>query len=93
MSKKNPNVVGLTLGLFFALVALVWAVLVSAGLAQPILDFFFREIFITQVFSVQKFTWGYAILLVVLKFVFGYAIGWILAWIWNKQITEEPAIK
>lgn len=84
MGKTDKNKLGLTLGLFFALIHLVWAVIVLAGIGQQLIDWIMPLHFIDAAYSVSNFSVGSAGLLVVLAFVGGYISGWVLGAIWNK---------
>lgn len=79
----NGKRVGLTLGLFSALIHAVWSVGVAGGVMQGFLDYIFPLHFLTSVYKVTSFEWVNALALVVLAFVGGYIMGWLYAWIWN----------
>ena len=85
---NNKNKLGLTLGIFAALLHLVWAVLVAIGIAQNWLNWIFPMHFIDSVFSVTSFSIVNALILIVLAFIGGYACGWVLGAIWNYVDKE-----
>lgn len=79
----NANKVGLTLGSLFALVHLVWAILVRLGFGDNILGGIMRLHFISCPAAIAPFSIGTAIFLVVIAFVGGYALGWLFAMFYN----------
>lgn len=79
----NKNKLGLTVGLFAAILHAVWAILVGAGVAQTYLNWIFPMHFIGNIFEVVNFSLLTAVLLVILAFVGGYICGWILGALWN----------
>ena len=81
--KVNKNRLGLTIGIFAALLHAVWALIVVAGLAQSYLDWIFPLHFVNSVFDVAAFSLVNAVILIILAFVGGYVVGWILGAIWN----------
>ena len=87
-SQRNPgigiNAAGAALGLVIGSIHLVWALLVAAGVAQPVLDFLFRLHFIRPVYVVEAFDPLRAMALVLLSAASGYAIGAAFAFLWNR---------
>ncbi len=84
MHKLNTHKVGLTLGLFVGLLHLVWALVVGLGFAESKLSFALGMHFLSNPFTVTSFSWGGALILVVLSSVGGYIIGNVFAFIWNS---------
>ena len=82
-NKVAPHTVGLALGGFAAIWHAVWALFVYAELAQGFLDWIFGLHFIENPFVVGVFNIGTAMTLVLVTFVFGYAVGWVLGSVWN----------
>lgn len=82
-AKLLPHKTGLVLGLFSAGWHTLWSALVAAGLAQPLLDFFFQMHFVEPVLSVQSFELPRALALVVMMTGVLYAAGFFLAVLWN----------
>ena len=74
---------GLTIGGLLGTWHLLWALLVALGVAQPILDFVFWMHFIKPVYVVGPFQLGTALALIVVTSLIGYAMGLILAGLWN----------
>jgi hypothetical protein len=84
MNKIHIKKFGLVLGLFVALVHLVWVLIIAAGWAQGLIDFIFRLHTLSNPFVVQALTLKHAVGLVVVTFVVAYVVGVVFAWIWNK---------
>ncbi len=78
------NATGAVLGLVIGGVHLVWALLVAAGVAQPVIDFIFRLHFIRPVYVVEAFDPLRAVVLVLLSGASGYVIGAAFAFLWNR---------
>lgn len=82
MGKLNANQVGLTLGLFAALVHLVWLIAVAIGV-QKLIDWVLLlhsiklDLVLTNVVILN------AILLIIIAFIGGYVVGAVFALIWN----------
>jgi len=78
----NKNKLGLTIGIFVALMHLVWVIAVAIGI-QRYLDWVLLlhsiklDIVLTQVVLLN------AVMLLVLAFVGGYIFGYVFAAIWN----------
>ena len=79
----NKNHVGLTMGIFVALLHALWAIIVAVGVAQVLLDWIFPLHFIDAIYSVMTFGFMTAILLVIMAFIGGYVMGWVFAALWN----------
>jgi len=83
----RPDRTALILAILLGSWHLVWALLVAAGWAQPLIDFIFWIHFVKPVYVIQKFNIGIALLLVGITAAIGYVIGWIFATLWNKLHT------
>ena len=83
-SKIGANRAGLALGLVLGAMHLLWALLVAAGAAQPIMDFIFRLHFIRPVYVIERFDPVLALGLVLLTAASGYCIGAGFALLWNR---------
>lgn len=79
----NAHKVGLTTGLFLALVHISWAALVAAGLASQLISWILKLHFLIDHYTVQPFDATTAALLVGVAFVAGYVFGFIFASLWN----------
>ena len=91
VEKMSKTRAGLAVGLFAALIHLLWAliVMVMPNAAQSYLDFVFPLHFIGNVFSVIAFNFTNAIILVVMAFVGGYIFGWLFAVIWDWLVMRK----
>lgn len=83
MEKVNENALGLTLGTFVGGVHLIWVILVGAGVAQPLVDWFMSMHFLTLSYTFAPFALWTALGLVVLTFVVGYVVGWVFGALFN----------
>ncbi len=84
MNRLSPHSVGLTLGTFLALWHTVWAALVWAGAAQPVIDFVFWLHMIAPPYKIAAFNPGLALSLILVTAGIGYAFGSAAAVIWNR---------
>jgi len=84
MEKLSKAKTGLVLGLFFAVVHAVWAILVALGVAQALIDWIFNMHMIENPYVISEFGFGTTVGLVVITFVFGYIFGWVFAALWNS---------
>ncbi len=80
---------GLTLGVFAAIVHAIWAILVASGVGQKLLGWKFSMHFLNSTLTVTEVSWGYAILLVVLAFVGAFIVGWVLGLFWELFSPKE----
>lgn len=83
-SQIGINRTGLALSLVLGAVHLLWAILVAAGVAQPVMDFIFQLHFIRPVYVIEPFSFIRALALVLLTAASGYCIGVIFALLWNR---------
>lgn len=83
MKKVSAHTTGLIFGMLFGLWHAVWAILVMAGLAAPVLDWIYGLHFLSNPFKVMAFDLTTAVMLVVFTSVVGYIVGWVSAIIWN----------
>ena len=84
----NENKLGITLGIFFALLHAIWAILIGFGAGQRLIDLILPLHFIDMMITVTTFKIGAAVLLVILAFIGGYIAGWLFAVIWNWVIKK-----
>jgi hypothetical protein len=80
----NPNKVGLVIAALIGGWHLVWAALVAAGWAQPLINFIFWAHMIKPVYVIGPFDAVAAGTLVVITLVWGYVLGFIGGGVWNK---------
>src|SRR5229473_8680053 len=90
MNRLSPHSVGLTLGTFLALWHIVWAALVWAGAAQPVIDFIFWLHMISPPYKIAPFHPGLALGLILVTAAIGYGFGSLAAVIWNRYATGPP---
>ncbi len=83
MQNISPLKAGLTLGGLTGTFHFFWAALVALGLAQRVIDFVFWMHFIKPIYVLSPFSIGTALTLVAVTFVIGYAMGLVLACLWN----------
>ncbi|KKR95796.1 MAG: hypothetical protein UU47_C0025G0008 [candidate division TM6 bacterium GW2011_GWE2_41_16] len=74
---------GLMFGLFFALIHLVWAILIASQYAKPYMDWMLKLHFIQMPYMVLPFDLRTAAMLVGMTFVCGYIFGVLFSWLWN----------
>lgn len=80
----NRNNTGLTFGAFMALFHACWSLLILFGWAQGFIDWIFGLHMIEPPYTIAPFSWGNALLLIIVTGILGYIMGWVFAWIWNK---------
>ncbi len=85
MNKLHGGTVGLATGTFFALSHAVWAIAVGImpDVVQQFMNFKFAMHFMNVPFTLQAFSWGGAVALVVYSFVVGYITGRVFAVVYN----------
>lgn len=83
MMCNNKNQLGLALGGLFVVIHAVWALIVATGYGQALLDWIFGLHMISTGFAVMPFSMTKTLILLVVAFVAGYVLGWILSAIWN----------
>ncbi len=83
MNRINAHEVGMVFGGLMAIWHAMWAVLVALGIAQAFMTWIFGLHFINMQFSINPFSLGNAVLLVIVTGVIGYVMGFILGWLWN----------
>ncbi len=88
MNRTNPHSFGLVFGIFLAVWHALWSLLVWLGAAQPLIDFIFR----LHMTKIAVFNLGTAAALVALTVVSGYAMGWVVSFIWNRFAPGESRV-
>ncbi|HTR48993.1 MAG TPA: hypothetical protein VMM16_16545 [Verrucomicrobiae bacterium] len=83
MGTFNANRTGLVFGALLGAWHLLWAALVAAGWAQPLLNFVFWMHLIKPIYVVEPFNALTALVLIAVTATFGYVIGWVFAGFWN----------
>lgn len=81
----DKNRFGLAVGLFFAAIHAIWAVVVALipNQLQAGLDWIFKVHFLEPIWKLTAFNFLNAIFLVIVTFIIGYIFGWLLACLWN----------
>jgi len=82
-NKIDKNHLGLVLGIFFALLHLIWVLLVLLGVGQAYIDWILPLHFIRLLVTISSFSIVSAVLLLVMAFIGGYVCGWLFAAVWN----------
>lgn len=84
--KLDKNQVGLIVGIFFAVLHAVWALVIAVipGTLQSFLNWVFELHFLEPIWTITAFNLVNALFLVVVTFVCGYIFGWVFAAIWNQ---------
>lgn len=85
MAKLDGNKLGLTLGIFGAILHAVWSLFVAimpSGL-QRFLDWLVSLHSMSMPVAIMPFNLMNAVLLIIAVFVIWYALGWIFAAVWN----------
>lgn len=83
MNQVNGHKLGIVLGGFGGFMHLLWSFLVAVGWAQPIMNFAYGMHFINPIQAVTSFNIVTAVGLVLLASLIGYAMGRMVALIWN----------
>jgi hypothetical protein len=74
---------GLSLGIFFAALHLIWAICIALGFMQPLMDWVMAMHMLQNYFVILNFNIVYTILLIVITFISGFVFGWLFALFWN----------
>lgn len=82
--KLNEKKSAMALGLFIGGLHLFWSVLVAAGLAQPLLNWWISVHMVNIPVTVVPFDLITAATLVVVSAIVGYVLGYVFATVWNK---------
>lgn len=87
MTGTRPASIGFALGLLFAAFHAIWAMLVWAGAAQPLMDFIFHLHMIKPPYVIEPFNIGTAAALVLVTGAIGFVSGWFFGVLWNRVAT------
>ncbi|MCX6820592.1 MAG: hypothetical protein NT016_01435 [Candidatus Aenigmarchaeota archaeon] len=83
--KLDKHQTGLVVGVFLGGAHALWALMVAVmpGILQQFLDWMFVLHSLRPYWIITTFDLANAVMLVVMTFVIGYAMGWVFACIWN----------
>ena len=82
--KLNIHKVGLTVGIYVAILHALWAIVVGSGMAGNKLDFALGMHFLSNPFKILTFSWGGGVVLTIMGAIGGYIMGALFAFVWNK---------
>jgi len=85
LTKIKGNKSALVIGLYVAVLHILWALLVAFGIGQASLDWILPLHFVSNTFTLLDFSFLNAIVLAVVGFIGGYAGTWVFVWIWNAM--------
>ena len=85
----NKNNVGLSLGIIFAILHLIWIIAVVGNFADTLLTWWYNGHFIEANLKITEFKFGTALITIIRSFIGGYIIGWIFTFIYNKLNTSR----
>ena len=89
MQPIKRHSLGMTLGTVALIVHFVWLAMVWTDVAKPFLDFIFLVHHLTVSYNIIDFSVIRAIILLLITFLGGYALGFILASFWNAFNDTE----
>jgi hypothetical protein len=87
--KLNTQKTAMTLGICVSLMHFVWLLMVYFGFAQIYLNWIFGLHQVYAPITVLPFNLVNALLLLVITFVAGYALGWVFSLVWNGLIGKK----
>ncbi len=80
----NKNSAGLSLGIIFLAVHIIWFIAVGLGFGKEFLSWIIGTHFITLNIQITEFGIISAVFTLVRAFIAGYIIGWLFVFIYNK---------
>ena len=83
VEEVNKNHLGLVLGSLTGLMHLIWVIVVGFGLGQSLANFWHSLHFLGDMHTIAGFSFGTAVLGVILAFAGGYVVGFVFATLWN----------
>jgi hypothetical protein len=83
MTHLNPGKTGLAVGKLFAVVHLIWAIIVGLGWGQALVNVSMWAHMVGINVIVQPFNLTAAVVLIIVTFVAGSVIGYVFANMWN----------
>jgi hypothetical protein len=79
---------GLSLGIFIAVLHLIWAIAIAIGIAQPVIAWILSMHMLQNYLIVTSFSIVHTLILVVMTFISGFIFGWLFALFWNMFHKE-----
>lgn len=79
----EPKKMGMFFGSLLALMHLGWAILVASGFAQVLYNWILALHMLSTPITVLAFDPIMAVELIIVTFIIGYVMGWIIALVWN----------
>lgn len=79
----NAHKLGFALALFMGGAHLFWSLLVLLRIARPIMDWILDLHMMKISYSIMPFEFFTMVALVVITFIIGYVVGWVIAEVWN----------
>ncbi len=83
MNQLHAHKVGLAFGGLLAVWHAIWALMVLAGVAKQFMDWILNLHFLNFQYDINPFSFGNALMLVIVTAVIGYLLGYVFAWLWN----------
>lgn len=83
MNRVQSHKVGLVFGGLMMVFHACWSLMVLMGIAKPFMDWILSLHFMTFQYSINDFSIGSALMLVIVTGIIGYLMGWVLGWLWN----------
>ncbi|MDB5194846.1 MAG: hypothetical protein JWO84_30 [Parcubacteria group bacterium] len=80
----NPKKTGLTLGLLFAAVHVIWSLIVAFGWGQAVIDFVMWAHMVHATHIVGPFDLAASLTVITLSFLIGFVVGAVFSKIWNQ---------
>jgi len=84
MKELNKNNIGLSLGIIFVAIHVLWFIILVAGFGQHFLSWIIETHFIKINIEIIEFNLFLGIMTLIRAFVVGYITGWLFAFIYNK---------
>jgi len=81
--KAFQHKVALTVAWFAVVMHFIWVLILAGGMGQQFATWMMGLHMVTAPTTFGVFSWGTALWLLVVAFVFGYIIGWIFAGVYN----------
>lgn len=83
MAKLSAKKVGLTIGIFLAVLHLAWLILLLLGVGARFLEWILGLHMMEMPITFTAFSWTNAAILLIATFVSGLVFGWVFATLYN----------